>query len=54
MISIDKEYFLNPYYFLIREKEEYYTLYFSSEKTLTEARKKDKVIKIPKDKLKKV
>jgi hypothetical protein len=54
MISIDKEYFSNPYYFLLREKEEHYSLYFSSEKTLTEARKKDKVIKIPKDKLKKV
>lgn len=54
MISIDKEYFSNPYYFLLREKEEYYTLYFSSEKTLTEARKKDKMVKIPKDKLKKV
>ena len=54
MISIDKEYFSNPYYFLLREKGEHYSLYFSSEKTLTEARKKDKVIKIPKDKLKKV
>jgi hypothetical protein len=39
---------------LLREKGEHYSLYFSSEKTLTEARKKDKVIKIPKDKLKKV
>lgn len=54
MISLDKEYFSNPYYFLLREKAEYFTLYFSSEKTLSEARKKDKVIRIPKDKLKKV
>lgn len=54
MISIDKEYFSNPYYFLLREKKGDYTLYFSSEKTLSEARKKDKVIKIPKDKLNKV
>ena len=54
MLTIDKEYFSDPYYFLLREKGEYYSLYFSSENTLTEARKKDKVIKIPKDKLKKV
>lgn len=54
MISIDKEFFSSPYYFFLRDKETHYSLYFSSEQTLTEARKKDKVVKIPKNKLKKI
>jgi hypothetical protein len=54
MISLDKEYFSSPYYFYLRDKGSHYSLYFSSEETITEARKKDKVVKIPKDKLKKI
>lgn len=54
MITLDKEYFSSPYYFMLRDKGEHYSLYFSAENTLTEARKKDKVIKIPKDKVKKL
>ena len=52
MITIDKEFFSSPYYFYLRDKGKEYSLYFSSEKTLTEARKKDEVIKIPKRKIK--
>jgi hypothetical protein len=51
MISLDKEYFSSPYYFFLKERNDCYSLYFSSESTLVEARKKDKEIKIPKEKL---
>lgn len=51
MISIEKEFFSSPYYFYVKNKEKTYDLYFSSEQTLSEARKKDKKISIPKEKL---
>ena len=51
MIQIDKEFYSNPYYFLLREKANEYHLYFSSENTLVEARKKDAMIKVPKKKV---
>ena len=51
MINIDKEFYSSPYYFFLRNKGKDYSLYFSAEETLTEARKKDEVIKIPKGKL---
>ena len=51
MISLDKEFFSSPYYFFIKERENSYDLYFSAENTITEARKKDKKISIPKNKL---
>ena len=51
MIKVDQEYFHSPYYFFLRDKGKDYSLYFSSESTLTEARKKDVMIKIPKDKV---
>lgn len=51
MIKSDQEYFNSPYYFLLRDKGNDYSLYFSSESTLTEARKNDVMIKIPKDKV---
>lgn len=54
MIQIDKEFYSNPYYFLLREKENEFHLYLSSENTLTEARKKDVMIKVPKDKVRQV
>lgn len=54
MIQIDKEFYSSPYYFLLREKKGEFHLYFSSENTLTEARKKDVMIKVPKDKVEKV
>ena len=54
MIQIDKEFYSSPYYFLLREKGKEYHLYFSSENTLLEARKKDVMIKIPEDKVEEV
>jgi hypothetical protein len=54
MISIDKEFYSSPYYFLLRDKGDKYSLYFSVEETLSEARKKDEVIHFDKKKGKKV
>lgn len=54
MITTDKEFYSSPYYFFLRDKGKDYSLYFSAEETLTEARKKDKMLKIPKDKVGKV
>ena len=44
MIATDNEFYSSPYYFLLRDKGDKYSLYFSVEGTLTEARKKDEVI----------
>ena len=54
MISVDKEFYSSPYYFLLRDKGDKYSLYFSVEETLTESRKKDEVIHFDKKKGKKV
>jgi len=54
MITTDKEFYSSPYYFFLRDKGKDYSLYFSVEETLTEARKKDEMIKVPKDKVKHV
>jgi hypothetical protein len=54
MINIDKEFYSSPYYFLLRDKGNKYSLYFSVEGTLTEARKKDEVIHFDKKKGNKV
>jgi hypothetical protein len=54
MITLDREIFSSPYYFFMKDNGSHYTLYYSSEETLTEARKKDKMVKIPKDKVEKV
>jgi N-glycosylase/DNA lyase len=54
MITTDKEFYSSPYYFFLRDKGKDYSLYFSVEETLTEARKKDEMIKIPKNKVKHV
>lgn len=54
MITTDKEFYSSPYYFFLRDKGKDYSFYFSAEETLTEARKKDKMLKIPKDKVSKV
>lgn len=47
MIEIDKEFYSDPYYFLLRNKGKDFNLYFASETTLNEARKKDVMIKVP-------
>jgi hypothetical protein len=54
MIPVDTEFFSSPYYFLMRDKGDKYSLYFSIENTLTEARKKDEVIHFSKEKGEKV
>ena len=54
MIPTDTEFFSSPYYFLMRDKGNKYSLYFSVENTLTEARKKDEVIHFAKEKGEKV
>lgn len=54
MITIDQEFYSSPYYFFLRDKGKDYSLYLSAEQTLTEARKKDVIVKIPKSKLSKV
>ena len=51
MIPFNTELYSNPYYFYFKEKGNHYDMYFSSERTLTEARKKDVMIKVPKDKV---
>lgn len=54
MINIDEEYFNAPYYFLIRNKDEKYSVYFSINNTLTEARDTDDVVHFEKKKINKV
>jgi hypothetical protein len=54
MISVDTEFFSSPYYFLMRDKGNKYSLYFSVENSLNEARKKDEVIHFDKEKGEKV
>ena len=54
MITVDKEFYSSPYYFLLRDKGNKYSLYFSVEGTLTEARKKDEVVHFEKKKGEKV
>jgi hypothetical protein len=54
MIPVDTEFFSSPYYFLMRDKGNKYSLYFSVENTLTEARKKDEVVHFSKEKGEKV
>lgn len=47
-MEFNKEYFLSPYYFYIKESKETISVYFSVSNTLTEARKKDEVVKFNK------
>jgi DNA-binding transcriptional regulator YhcF (GntR family) len=54
MITTDKEFYSSPYYFLLRNKGDKYSLYFSVEGNLNEAREKDEVIHFEKSKGEKV
>jgi hypothetical protein len=47
-MEFNKEYFSSPYYFYIKEGKETISVYFSVSNTLTEARKKDEVVKFNK------
>lgn len=51
MITIDKEYYSSPYYFFLKDKGKDFSFYFSSESTISEARKKEEHVKIPKKKI---
>lgn len=50
MIKVDQEFYSSPYYFFMRDKGNKYSLYFSVESTINEARKKDDVIHFDKRK----
>lgn len=54
MITTDTEFYSSPYYFLLRDKGSKYSLYFSVEGNLNEAREKDEVIHFEKSKGEKV
>jgi hypothetical protein len=54
MFKLNEEYFDNKYYFLLREKKDGGHLWFAVSNTLTEARKKDAYIKVPKEMIKKI
>ena len=51
MLTVDQEFYSLPYYFFLKDKGNDYSLYLSAEKTITEARDKDIIIKVPKSKL---
>lgn len=51
MLKLNEEYFGSNYYFLLREKKDAGYLWFSVANTITEARKKDEFIKVPKEKI---
>jgi hypothetical protein len=48
MLELNKEYFANPYYFFLKENRNTIDVYFSVQTTLSEARKKDEKISVPK------
>jgi len=54
MIVEGTEFYSSPYYFFLKDKGNYYSLYFSSESTLKEAKEKDVMVRVPKDKVKAV
>jgi hypothetical protein len=54
MITTDTEFYSSPYYFLLRDKGNKYSLYYSVEGNLNEAREKDEVIHFEKSKGEKV
>ena len=47
-MEFNKEYFSSPYYFYIKEGKDTISVYFSVSNTLTEARKKDEIVKFDK------
>jgi hypothetical protein len=50
MLINNKEFYQAPYYFYLKEHDNKYTLYFSVEPTLTEARKKDDLVTFAREK----
>jgi hypothetical protein len=53
-MEFNKEYFSSPYYFYIKEGKDTISVYFSVSDTLTEARKKDEIVKFDKKNKKEV
>jgi len=53
-MEFNKEYFSSPYYFFIKEGKDTISVYFSVSNTLTEARKKDEIVKFDKKNRKEV
>jgi hypothetical protein len=53
-MEFNKEYFSSPYYFYIKEGKDTISVYFSVSSTLTEARKKDEIVKFDKKNRKEV
>jgi len=51
MLTVNQEFYSSPYYFFLKEGRDGYSLYLSAEETITEARDKDIIIKVPKSKL---
>jgi hypothetical protein len=49
MIELNKEYFNNPYYFFLKEKEDKIAVYYAVSDTIVESRKKDDVIEVDKE-----
>jgi len=49
MIELNKEYFNNPYYFFLKEKEDKIAVYYAVSDTIVESRKEDDVIEVDKE-----
>jgi hypothetical protein len=49
MLKLNEEYFMEPYYFFLKEKGDKIAVYYSVSETLTESRKKDDVIEVDKE-----
>jgi hypothetical protein len=47
-MEFNKEYFSSPYYFYVKEGKDSISVYFSVSNTLTEARRKDEIVKFDK------
>jgi hypothetical protein len=49
MLKLNEEYFMEPYYFFLKEKGDKIAVYYSVSNTLTESRKEDDVIEVDKE-----
>ena len=49
MLKLNEEYFMEPYYFFLKEKGDKVAVYYSVSNTLAESRKEDDVIEIDKE-----
>jgi hypothetical protein len=49
MLKLNEEYFMEPYYFFLKEKADKIAVYYSVSNTLAESRKQDDVIEVDKE-----